>query len=75
MSPSAKEGIPDKDATVAAFEGLSFTTASGEVSMKLGKGHQALQPVSCGTFKYAAVCRRGYLRGGMRQPTGRREKR
>ncbi len=49
---AGKEGIPDKDATVAAFEGLSFTTASGEVNMKLGKGHQALQPVSYGTFKY-----------------------
>ena len=47
-----KEGIPDKDATVAALENLTFTAPSGEVQMKLGKGHQAVQPTSYGTFKY-----------------------
>ena len=49
--------IPSQAAAGAPYwggkwEGLSFTTASGEVNMKLGKGHQALQPVAYGTFKY-----------------------
>jgi branched-chain amino acid transport system substrate-binding protein len=49
---AGKEGVPDKDATVAAFENLTFTTPSGEVRMALGKGHQAVQPIAYGTYKY-----------------------
>lgn len=49
---AGKPGIPEKEATIAAFENLTFTTPSGEVQMKLGKGHQAIQPISYGVFKY-----------------------
>lgn len=49
---AGKDGIPDKDATVAAFENLTFTAPSGEVRMALGKGHQAVQPIAYGTYKY-----------------------
>jgi branched-chain amino acid transport system substrate-binding protein len=47
-----KDGIPDKDATIAAFENLTFSTPSGEVRMTLGKGHQAVQPVAYGTYQF-----------------------
>jgi branched-chain amino acid transport system substrate-binding protein len=49
---AGKEGVPDKDATVAAFENLTFTSPSGEVKMALGKGHQAIQPIAYGTYQY-----------------------
>ena len=49
---AGKPGLPDKDATVAAFENLTFTTPSGEVRMALGKGHQAVQPIVYGTYQY-----------------------
>jgi branched-chain amino acid transport system substrate-binding protein len=46
------EGKPDTEATIAAFENLTFNTPSGEVRMTLGNGHQAIQPMSYGTYKY-----------------------
>lgn len=49
---AGKPGLPDKDATVAAFENLSFETPSGEVRMALGKGHQAVQSIAYGTYAY-----------------------
>ena len=53
----AAAGKPDKpsdDAVITAFEGLSFETPSGTVDMKIGKGHQAIQPIAYGTFKLDA---------------------
>lgn len=54
----AAAGKPEKpatDAVVAAFEGLSYETPSGLVEMKLGKGHQAIQAIAYGTFKFDAA--------------------
>lgn len=51
----AAAGKPDKpttEAVIAAFEGLSYDTPSGKVEMKLGKGHQAIQAMAYGTFKF-----------------------
>jgi branched-chain amino acid transport system substrate-binding protein len=42
---------PTDEAIVKAFEGLTFTAPSGEVHMKLGNGHQAIQEIAYGTFK------------------------
>ena len=41
-----KPGIPAAEAVIAAFEGLSFGSPSGQVEMKLGKGHQAIQAMA-----------------------------
>lgn len=49
---AGSEGKPDIEATIAAFENLTFDTPSGEVQMALGNGHQAVQPMAYGTFKY-----------------------
>jgi branched-chain amino acid transport system substrate-binding protein len=49
-----KDGIPETEATIAAFENLTFNTPSGEVRMAIGKGHQAIQPIAYGTYKYNA---------------------
>ena len=51
-------GKPEKPTTevvISAFEGLSFETPSGRVDMRLGKGHQAIQPTAYGTFKFDAA--------------------
>jgi branched-chain amino acid transport system substrate-binding protein len=45
-------GKPTTDSVIAAFEGLSYETPSGRVDMKLGKGHQAIQDMAYGTFKF-----------------------
>jgi branched-chain amino acid transport system substrate-binding protein len=45
---------PSDEAVIAAFEGLSYEGPSGPVSMKLGKGHQAIQSISYGTYKLDA---------------------
>lgn len=42
---------PDKEQIIKAFEGLKFTSPSGEVEMSLGKGHQAVQGMVYGTVK------------------------
>jgi branched-chain amino acid transport system substrate-binding protein len=49
---AGKPGLPSEEAVIAAFEGLSFETASGKVDMKIGKGHQAIQSTAYGRFKY-----------------------
>lgn len=54
----AAAGKPEKpatDAVITAFEGLSYETPSGRVDMKLGKGHQAIQSMAYGTFKFDAA--------------------
>jgi branched-chain amino acid transport system substrate-binding protein len=53
-----KAGTPGKPATdsvITAFEGLSYETPSGRVDMKLGKGHQAIQAMAYGTFRFDAA--------------------
>lgn len=52
---AGKPERPATDAVITAFEGLSFVTPSGEVDMKLGKGHQAIQGTAYGTFKFDAA--------------------
>jgi branched-chain amino acid transport system substrate-binding protein len=49
---AGKAEKPATDAVIAAFEGLSYETPSGRVDMKLGKGHQAIQSIAYGTFKF-----------------------
>ena len=51
---AGKSDKPSDDAVITAFEGLSFETPSGTVDMKIGKGHQAIQPIAYGTFKLDA---------------------
>lgn len=54
----AAAGKPEKpatDAVITAFEGLSYETPSGRVDMTLGKGHQAIQAMAYGTFKFDAA--------------------
>jgi branched-chain amino acid transport system substrate-binding protein len=50
-----KPGKPATEAVISAFEGLSYETPSGRVDMKLGKGHQAIQDMAYGTFKFDAA--------------------
>ena len=40
---------PNKDEIAAAFKGLEFDSPGGLVQMKLGDGHQAIQPHAIGT--------------------------
>lgn len=40
---------PSVEQVIAAFEGLSFETPSGTISLGLGQGHQAVEPVVYGT--------------------------
>ncbi len=42
---------PSTDQIISAFEQLTFVSPSGEVSMALGKGHQAIQGTTLGTVK------------------------
>jgi branched-chain amino acid transport system substrate-binding protein len=46
---------PSDEAVIAAFEGLSYEGPSGQVSMALGKGHQAIQSIAYGTYKLDAA--------------------
>jgi branched-chain amino acid transport system substrate-binding protein len=52
---AGKPEMPATDAVITAFEGLSYETPSGRVDMKLGKGHQAIQDMAYGTFKFDAA--------------------
>lgn len=52
---AGKPETPATDAVITAFEGLSYETPSGRVDMKLGKGHQAIQDMAYGTFKFDAA--------------------
>ena len=49
---AGKPDQPSAEAVIAAFEGLSYETPSGKVEMKLGKGHQAIQEIAYGTFRF-----------------------
>lgn len=44
--------MPAEGEVIKAFEGLEFETPSGKVSMKLGKGHQAIQETAYGLYKF-----------------------
>ena len=80
----AAAGKPERPATeavIAAFEGIAFETRrAARSTMKLGKGHQAIQSIAYGTFKFD---RRGQpsivdivkLRGRVREPAGGRQER
>ncbi len=43
---------PSTDQVIKAFTGLDFETASGPVKMALGKGHQGIEEVAVGTYRY-----------------------
>jgi branched-chain amino acid transport system substrate-binding protein len=49
---AGKPERPSDDAVIAAFEGLTYDSPSGEVAMRLGKGHQAIQATAYGVFKH-----------------------
>lgn len=46
--------VPATDAIADAFKGSTFESVSGTVKMDRGDGHQALQSISYGTYKYDA---------------------
>jgi branched-chain amino acid transport system substrate-binding protein len=43
---------PTTDDVIKAFTGLEFETASGPVKMALGKGHQGIEEVAVGTYRF-----------------------
>jgi branched-chain amino acid transport system substrate-binding protein len=43
---------PTQDQIIAAFEHLTWTGPGGEVTLGLGKGHQAVQGTAVGTVKH-----------------------
>jgi branched-chain amino acid transport system substrate-binding protein len=45
-------GLPDQEAVIAAFQHLEYQSPSGTVKMAIGNGHQAIQDVAYGTYKY-----------------------
>lgn len=47
----SKTQEPTADQIIAVFEHSKFESVAGTVDMALGKGHQAVQPVSYGTVK------------------------
>ncbi|MGE3988831.1 ABC transporter substrate-binding protein [Pseudorhodoplanes sp.] len=50
---AAKGGArPTTDEVIKAYTGLSFETASGPVKMALAKGHQGIEEVAVGTYRY-----------------------
>ena len=78
---AGKPERPSDDAVIAAFEDLTFESPSGPVEMKLGKGHQAIQPIAYGTFKFDPASGQPVLTdvvrlsGRMREPArGRKER-
>lgn len=46
--------VPAADAIADAFKGSTFESVSGTVKMDRAEGHQALQSISYGTYKYDA---------------------
>lgn len=46
-----KTNDPSIDDAISSFEYLKFESVSGDISMELGKGHQAVQHVPYGTIK------------------------
>ena len=49
---AGKTDKPSDEAVIAAFEGSTYEGPSGQVAMKLGKGHQAIQSIAYGTYKF-----------------------
>jgi len=49
---AGKPERPGDEAVIAAFENLTYDTPSGQVDMKIGKGHQAVQSTGYGRFKF-----------------------
>jgi branched-chain amino acid transport system substrate-binding protein len=50
---AAKKGArPTSEEVAAAFTGLEFATASGPIKMALGEGHQGIQAVALGRYRY-----------------------
>jgi branched-chain amino acid transport system substrate-binding protein len=43
---------PSPEEVAAKFKHLEFETASGEIKMALGKGHQGIEDMPFGTYKY-----------------------
>lgn len=44
--------VPTAEATAAAFKGATFESVSGTAKMARADGHQAVQPIAYGTYKY-----------------------
>lgn len=44
--------LPSTEEVIKAFEGLEYESPSGQVSMKLGNGHQAIQDTAYGQYKF-----------------------
>jgi branched-chain amino acid transport system substrate-binding protein len=44
--------LPDQEAVIAAFEGLEYEAPSGTVKMAIANGHQAIQDVAYGIYRY-----------------------
>jgi branched-chain amino acid transport system substrate-binding protein len=65
---AGKPEMPATDAVITAFEGLSYETPSGRVDMKLGKGHQAIQDMAYGIFKFDAAKGEPQLTEAVRYP-------
>jgi len=67
----AAAGKPDKpttEAIAAAFPGISYDTPSGRIDMKLGKGHQAIQDMAYGVFRFEAAKGEPQLADAVRYP-------
>jgi len=47
-----KAGKPSQDSIISALENLEFQAPSGTVRMALGKGHQAVQEMVYGQYRY-----------------------
>jgi branched-chain amino acid transport system substrate-binding protein len=45
-------GLPDQEAVIAAFQRLEYEAPSGTVKMAIGNGHQAIQDVAYGIYRY-----------------------
>ncbi|WP_413205817.1 ABC transporter substrate-binding protein [Rhodospirillum sp. A1_3_36] len=53
--------IPTPDAIADAFTGATFESVSGTASMARAKGHQNLQGISYGAYKYDADAQKGMV--------------
>lgn len=47
-----KAGSSDQDELIGAMKGLEWEGPSGKISMALANGHQAVQDIAYGTYKY-----------------------
>lgn len=51
---AAAGSVPAAEAIADAFKGATFESVAGTVKMDRADGHQAVQPISYGTYKYDA---------------------